>query len=124
VLLTDGENNQSIDPLEAAQAAAEHGVRVDALGFGTTAGTTLEVDGFSVHTALDEATLQQITEAARGTYYPAQGEQDPQAVYASLTPELVVKTEAMEITSVLAGAGILFLLVGSLFSILWFGRLL
>ena len=124
VLLSDGENNQSIDPLEAAQAAAEHGVRIDALGFGTTAGTTLEVDGFSVHTALDEATLQQITEAAGGTYYPAQGEQDQTQVYASLTPELVIKPEAMEITSVFAGAGILILLVGSLFSMLWFGRLL
>jgi Ca-activated chloride channel family protein len=124
VLLSDGENNQSIDPLEAAQAAAEHGVRIYALGFGTTAGTTLEVDGFSVHTALDEATLQQITEAAGGTYYPAQGEQDETQVYASLTPELVVKPEAMEITAVFAGAGILILLVGSLFSMLWFGRLL
>jgi Ca-activated chloride channel family protein len=124
VLLTDGENTQSIDPLEAAQAAAEHGVRIDALGFGTTAGTTLEVDGFSVHTALDEATLQQITEAAGGTYYPAQSEQDPKEVYAGLTPGLVLKPEAMEITSVLAGAGILILLVGSLFSMLWFSRLL
>jgi Ca-activated chloride channel family protein len=124
VLLTDGENNQSIDPLKAAQVAAEHGVRIDALGFGTTAGTTLEVDGFSVHTALDEATLQQITGAAGGTYYPAQGDQDAKEVYASLTPELVVKTEAMEITSVLAGASILILLVGSLFSTLWFSRLL
>jgi Ca-activated chloride channel family protein len=123
VLLSDGENNQSIDPLEAAQAAAEHGVRIDALGFGTPAGTTLEVDGFSVHTALDEATLQQITQAAGGTYYPAQGEQDSQEVYASLTPELVVKPEDMEITSVFAGASILILLVGSLFSMQWFNRL-
>jgi Ca-activated chloride channel family protein len=124
VLLSDGENNQSVDPLEAAQAAGEHGVRIDALGFGTAAGTTLEVDGFSVHTALDEATLQQITEAAGGTYYPAQSEQDPKEVYAGLTPGLVLKPEAMEITSVLAGAGILILLVGSLFSMLWFSRLL
>jgi Ca-activated chloride channel family protein len=123
VLLSDGENNQSIDPLEAAQAAAEHGVRIDALGFGTTAGTTLEVDGFSVHTALDEGTLQQVTEAASGTYYAAQGEQDPKEVYAGLTPELVIKPETMEITSVFAGASILILLVGCLFSMLWFGRL-
>jgi Ca-activated chloride channel family protein len=124
VLLTDGENNQSIQPLKAAQAAAERGVRVDALGFGTTAGTTIEIDGFSIHTALDEATLQETTEAAGGTYYPAQREQDLKQVYASLTPQLVVKPEAMEITSILAGAGIVILLVGSLFSLLWFNRLL
>jgi Ca-activated chloride channel family protein len=123
VLLSDGENTQPIDPLEAAQAAAEHKVRIDALGFGTTAGTTLEVDGFTVHTALDESTLQQIAQEAGGTYYPAQGEQDPSQVYASLTPELVVKPEAMEITSLFAGGSILILLLGSLFSMLWFNRL-
>ena len=124
VLLSDGENNQSLDPLEAAQVAAEHGVRIDALGFGTTAGITLEVDGYSVHTALDEGTLQQIAQAAGGAYYAAQSEADPAEVYANLSPELVVKTESMEITSVLAGGSILILLVSSLFSMLWFGRLL
>ena len=124
VLLSDGENSQGSDPLEAAQAAAEHGVRIDALGFGTTAGITLEVDGYSVHTALDEGTLQQIAQAAGGAYYAAQSEADPAEVYANLSPELVVKTESMEITSVLAGGSILILLVSSLFSMLWFGRLL
>lgn len=129
VLLSDGEDNQSIDPLRAAQAASEHGVPVHALGFGTTAGTTLELDGFSVHTALDEGLLQQVTGTAGGQYYPGQSEsgqggRDPKQVYASLTPQLVVKPEAMEITSVFAGAGITLLLVGSLFSLLWFNRLL
>jgi Ca-activated chloride channel family protein len=122
VLLSDGENNQSVDPLLAAEAAAEHGVRIDALGFGTSAGAILELDGFSVHTALDEATLQQITETAGGAYYPTSGEQDLEQVYASLTPQLVVKPETMEITSVLAGASILIMLTGSLFSLLWFNR--
>ena len=124
VLLSDGENSQGSDPLEAAQAAAEHGVRIDALGFGTTAGITLEVDGYSVHTALDEGTLQKIAQAAGGAYYAAQSEADPAEVYANLSPELVVKTESMEITSILAGGSILILLVSSLFSMLWFGRLL
>ncbi len=123
VLLSDGENNQSIDPLEAARAAEERGVRIDALGFGTTAGTILELEGFSVHTALDEAALQQIIETAGGSYYAAQGEQDPQAVYANLSPELVVKEDTMEITSIFSGAGILLLLVGTGVSLVWFNRL-
>jgi Ca-activated chloride channel family protein len=123
VMLSDGEDNQSIDPLLAAQAAAERTVRIDALGFGTSTGTTIEVEGFSVHTMLQEGTLQQITQATGGTYYPAQSEQDPQAVYANLTPQLVVKSEMMEITSILAGASVLVMLIGSLFSLLWFNRL-
>jgi Ca-activated chloride channel family protein len=123
VILSDGENNQSLDPLIAAQAAAERQVRIDALGFGTPAGTTLELDGFMVHTALDEAMLRQIAETAGGAYYAPQDQADPQVVYADLTPELVVKSESMEITSLFAGAGLLVLLLGSLFSLLWFNRL-
>jgi Ca-activated chloride channel family protein len=123
VILSDGEDNQSIDPLVAAQAAMDHKVRIDALGFGTTAGTNLELDGFIVHTALDEGLLQRITQVAGGTYYSAQRESDPQAVFANLTPQLVVKTEKMELTALMAGASLLIILVGSVFSLLWFNRL-
>ncbi len=123
VLLSDGENNQSIDPAQAAQAAADHGVRIDALGFGTSAGVTLEINGFSVHTALDEATLQQITQAAGGTYYYSADQQDPRAVYAKLTPQLVVKPELMEVTSIFAGVSLAILLAGAALSMLWFNRL-
>ena len=45
-------------------------------------------------------------------------------MHASLSPHVEVKSEAMEITSVFAGASILLLLVGSLLSMLWFSRLL
>ncbi len=124
VVLSDGENNQSINPVEAAAAAKAHGVRVDALGFGTTAGANLEVDGFTVHTSLDEDVLRAITQAAGGTYFSPQNRQDPKTVYASLTPQLVIKPETMEITALFAGAGLLMLLAGSLCSMLWFNRLL
>ncbi len=124
VLLSDGEHNESLDPLRAAEAAAERGVPISALGFGTAAGIALEVDGFYVHTALDEATLEQIAAATGGTYFSPGAQQDSQQIYASLSPQLVVKPEDMEITSILAGASMVLLLAGSLFSMLWFNRLL
>ena len=71
VLLTDGENNQSPDPLEAAGAAADRGVRIYTVGIGSAAGTTLEVEGFKVHSQLDESMLRQISERTDGTYYGA-----------------------------------------------------
>ena len=123
VLLTDGENNMAFNPLEAAQAAAERSVRVDALGFGTSAGINLELDGFIVHTALDENALQMITRTAGGTYYNVQNETDVAEVYSNLTPEMVVKPETMELTSIFAGAGVLILVVGAGLSLLWFSRL-
>ena len=55
ILLTDGENNENPDPLAAAQAAAQRGVRIHTIGLGSAAGTTVHVNGFTVHTQLDEA---------------------------------------------------------------------
>lgn len=123
VLLTDGENHEAPDPLEAAQVAADQGVRIYTIGIGSEAGTTLEVEGFNVHTRLDEALLQRISQLTGGTYYNAENEQDLQAVYQNLEPQLVVKPEKMEVTSILAGAGILVMLLGGTFSLLWFNRL-
>ncbi len=60
VLLTDGENTVDAGPFEAAQAAKDRGVRIHTVGIGSAAGTTLEVEGFLVHTQLDEAALQDI----------------------------------------------------------------
>lgn len=123
VLLSDGENNESPDPLAAAQAAADRGVRIYTVGVGSAAGTTLHVDGFTVHTRLDEATLQQISLLTDGAYYNAESRQDLQAIYENLDPQLVVKPEDIEITSIFAGAGILVLLIGGAFSLQWFNRL-
>jgi Ca-activated chloride channel family protein len=123
VLLTDGENNEDPDPLAAAQAAADRGVRIHTVGIGSAAGTTLNIDGFIVHTQLNEALLQQISQLTGGTYYNAQNEEDLQAIYKNLDPQLVIKPEKMEVTSIFAGASILVLLTGGAFSLLWFSRL-
>ncbi len=123
VLLTDGENNESPDPLAAAQAAADRGVRIYTVGIGSAAGTTLHVNGFVVHTQLDEAMLQQIAQLTDGTYYNAENAQDLRKIYDNLNPQLVIKPEKTEVTSIFAGASILALLIGGVFSLLWFSRL-
>lgn len=123
VLLTDGENNESPDPLAAAQAAADRGVRIYTVGLGSPTGTTLHVNGFTVHTQLDEAMLQQIAQISGGAYYNAGSEGDLHKVYDRLDTQLVVKPEKMEVTSIFAGASILVLLIAGLFSLLWFGHL-
>lgn len=123
VLLTDGENNESPDPLAAAQTAADHGVRIYTVGLGSPTGTTLHINGFTVHTQLDETMLEQIAQITGGTYYNAESEQDLRKVYDELDTQLVVKPEKMEITSIFAGASILVLLIAGVFSLLWFGRL-
>lgn len=123
VLLTDGENNESPDPLVAARTAADRGVRIDTVGIGSPQGTTLHINGFTVHTQLDEAMLQQISQITGGTYYNAQTTQDLRKIYDNLNPKLVIKPQKTEVTSVFAGASMLVMLIGGVFSLLWFGRL-
>ncbi len=124
VLLSDGENNESPDPAAAAQEAANRGVRIYTVGLGSPQGTDLHVNGFMVHTSLDEATLKQIAQVSGGTYYNAQSAQQLIDIYRNLDLSLVVKPEKTELTAVFAGASALFLLIGGLYSLLRFGRVL
>jgi Ca-activated chloride channel family protein len=123
VLLSDGENNENPNPLSTAQTAADRGVRIYTIGIGSLGGANLHINGFTVHTQLDEGLLKQIAQVTDGAYYYASSEQDLQKVYDSLTPQMVIKAEKTELTSIFAGAGIFVLLLGGVFSLLWFGRL-
>jgi Ca-activated chloride channel family protein len=122
VLLSDGENTTDPDPLEAARGAADRGVRIHTVGIGSAEGITLEVEGFLVHTRLDEAMLRGIAELTGGTYYYAADEAELQTIYESLDTQLVIKSEKMEVTAIAAGLGMFLLLLGGLLSLLWFGR--
>jgi len=123
VLLSDGENTVDPDPAEAARAAADQGVRIYTVGIGSPTGVTLEVNGFRVHTQLDEPTLQQIADLTGGTYYHAIDAQDLHAIYDGLDPRLTIAPESIELTAVFAGASALLLVIGGLGSLLWLGRL-
>ena len=122
VLITDGENNMQPDPFKAAQAAADRGVRIHTIGIGSPTGADLEVNGFMVHTQLDEDVLKQISQMTSGVYYNAQNEDELRAIYENIKPQLVIAPEKTEVTSILAGLGFLFLLVGGFLSLLWFNR--
>ncbi len=123
VLITDGENTAPPEPFEAAQLAADRGVRVYPIGIGSPGGADLEVEGFMVHTRLDEPTLQQIAQLTEGLYFNAANEEDLRTIYDELDPQFVIRTETMEITALLAGVGMLLLLIGGAFSLAWFSRL-
>jgi Ca-activated chloride channel family protein len=123
VLLTDGEYNQQPDPLVAAQAAADRGVRIYTVGIGSADGATLDLDGFQVHTQLDAESLQRIADLTGGAYYAAEDAQTLRSVYDHLDTALVVRPEEIELTAVLAGAGLALLLAGAIGSLVWLGRL-
>jgi Ca-activated chloride channel homolog len=122
ILLTDGENNETPDPLAAARTAADRGVRIFTVGIGTAAGTTLDLDGFRVHTQLYAATLQQIAQVTGGAYYSAGNAQDLRSIYDHLDTQLVIRPQQIELTAVLAGVSVLLLVAGAFASMVWLGR--
>jgi Ca-activated chloride channel homolog len=123
VLLTDGENNAPPQPQDAAQAAADVGVRIYTVGIGSAGGTTLDVNGFQVHTQLDAATLQQISDITGGSYFAAEDEAGLAKVYDEVDTQLVVKPQQIEVTGLFAGASALLLALGGMTSLAWLGRL-
>ncbi|MEJ3656433.1 VWA domain-containing protein [Actinomycetes bacterium KLBMP 9759] len=122
ILLSDGENTDAPDPVEAAEIASSAGVRVYPIGIGSPEGTVLEIDGFQVATALDEPMLRDIATRTDGRYFPAADEQALAAVYDSIELEWTVDAEHIEITALVAAAAALLVLLGVALAVTWFGR--
>jgi Ca-activated chloride channel family protein len=123
VVLTDGENTASPDPIAIAQLAASAGVRIYTVGVGSTDGTILEVDGFNVVTQLNEPILEEIASVTNGAYYYAEDEETLRDIYKNVDLRLSVSGDKMEITSVLAGISLAFFLVGGIWSLIFYGRI-
>lgn len=122
VLLTDGENTAPPEPYAAAQAAADRGVRIYTIGMGSPAGTTIEIDGLTYFTSLDEGMLKEIASTTAGEYYNAQSEEELSAVYQSIAPQLTTRADKTEVTALFAAAALLLMLAGGALAMVWLGR--
>jgi len=124
ILLTDGQRTTGPDSLEAARMAADRGVRVFTVGFGTKAGETIGFEGWSMRVRLDEETLKAIADLTRGQYFYAGTATDLKKVYDSLNSKFLLEKKEMEITALFAAAAAITALVSALLSLLWFNRIL
>jgi Ca-activated chloride channel family protein len=124
VLLSDGENTSRLDPVRLAEVASAAGVHIHTVGVGTPEGTVLEINGFSVATALDEDVLKQIAKVTDGTYQRAEDADSLADVYKSIDLEFKRTSKSREVTALFAAGAGLLLALGSLLSIVWFGRVI
>ena len=123
ILLSDGENTTEPDPLDMAELAAVAGVKIYPIGLGSADGTVVEVDGFSVATALDEELLEDIASVTDGQYFQAEDANELTQVYDQIDLQFVREAEYREVTAIVTGISLLLLVVGATLSLLWFGRL-
>lgn len=132
VLLTDGANTRGVEPVDAAQIAAQRGVRVYPIGFGTRNPTSMmctaaqlggRVEGHGGYVGgglggrnylvADEATLRQVADVTGGQYFAAADADRLQRVLADLPRTVQTQTRHVEVSAWLAGLAAL-LLLGSM----------
>jgi Ca-activated chloride channel family protein len=123
ILLTDGRTTTGPDPIGAARLAADRGVRVFTVGFGTPRGDVVEFAGQRARSELDEEALRQIAEITRAQYFHAGSEEELQQIYELLSTQFVVETKRMEITALFAAVAAALTMASALLSTLWFGRI-
>jgi Ca-activated chloride channel family protein len=122
VLLSDGEDTTGLDPLAVSEVAANAGVRIFPIGIGSAEGAIVELDGFTVATRLDEATLEAIAADTSGSYFRAEDASELSAIYETIDLQLTVRGEKTEVTGLAAGLAVVLLVVGAVISMAWFGR--
>ncbi|CAA9232822.1 MAG: hypothetical protein AVDCRST_MAG10-1254 [uncultured Acidimicrobiales bacterium] len=122
VLLTDGEETSRPDPVSVAEVASVAGVRVHTVGIGTLQGTVVDVDGFSVATALNRDLLEEVASITDGSYHEGDDAAGLEAISETIDLRFKIVTEDTEVTGLFSAAGIALLLAGALLSVLWFGR--
>lgn len=139
VMLTDGVATTGPHPLTAAQQAADRGVRVYTIGFGTEAGSSnfggrnfggrngqgqpggqgAGGPGGGFRRGIDETTLAQIAGMTGGKYYAASSASELQSVFAHLPTSVITRRETTEISVVFVVAGALLLVTALGLALLW-----
>ena len=103
--------------------AADRGVRVYTVGFGSAQGGAVNMDGWSVYMRFDEETLRAIAELTRAEYFHAGSAEDLKKVYQHLNARFVLEKKETEVSALFAAAAAVLVLLSATLSLLWFNRL-
>ena len=123
VLLSDGQSNSGPAPLDIIDEAVNRGVRVYTVGVGSSSGTVIRAEGFSIRVRLDEETLKRIAEKTDGMYFKADTETDLNKIYDDLSKQIIFKQEQTELTAFFTALAALLFIAAGIISMLWFNRL-
>ncbi len=124
ILLSDGQTNAGIPPIDAAQIAADRGVRIFTVGFGTPGGGLVDFGGGTMRVQLDEEALKAVADITHAKYFNARNTADLKEVYKTLSAQFVAETKRTELTALVAVPALLLLLLGTVLSLLWSNRML
>lgn len=121
ILLSDGRRTTGPDPIDAARMAAQRGVRVYTVGFGTLGGNAPETS-LSYYMQLDEPALRAVATLTGAEYFQAGSAADLSQVYRELSARFAMERRETEVSALLAAASVLLLVSACALSMLWFRR--
>jgi Ca-activated chloride channel family protein len=127
LLISDGASNVGSDPIAAAREAASLHIPIYTVALGTYRGTIpITKGGTTVNVLVPPSPqeLAQIASVSGGKAFTASDTAGLRAVYSHLAAKLGHKTVKQQITASFAGVGLALLLVGSVLTLRWFGRLI
>ncbi len=145
VLLTDGASNAGPLPISAAEQAAERGIRVYTIGFGTTqnsspmncgdedpfgfgggfgepfggGGGSFGGGGGGFRREIDEETLKQVADMTGGEYYIATSAGELQQVFQNLPTYVIATREITEISVFFTAFAVLLAIIALLLALRW-----
>ena len=122
ILMSDGANTTGPDPADVAKQAADHGLRVYTIGFGTKEGDIVGFAGRNMRAELDEDSLKKVADTTRGQYFHAGSAEELSKIYQALSRQRFTETKETEITAFFAAAAAFFALLSATLSLLWFNR--
>jgi Ca-activated chloride channel homolog len=128
VLFSDGQDEGTAasgtdtTAVAAAAVAQKAGVHIDTVGVGTAAGTTVDVDGYHLFTALDEATLKSISQATGGAYHPASDASQLNGIASSINLRLTVTNEPLPLAGAFIALALALLVAGAVLTVTRTGR--
>jgi Ca-activated chloride channel family protein len=118
VVLTDGVSTTGPLATDAAQQAADRGVRVYTIGFGTENGSE-SFGGGRFRRGIDEDTLKRIADLTGGAYYSAESADELHKVFQDLPTYLITRTEIREISVAFTALGAALAALAVALSLAW-----
>ena len=122
ILISDGRRTTGPDPVEIAKIAADYGVRVFTVGFGTLGGTMVGTEDFSFWARLDEPTLKAVAAMTGAEYFHAGTAADLRKVYESLSTKFALERRETEVSALFSAAAAVLAFCAVFLSLLWFRR--
>jgi Ca-activated chloride channel homolog len=122
ILMTDGRTTVGPDPRRAGQLAADLGVRVFTVAFGSDKGAVVAMAGGPIRADRDEPALRDIAQETGADYFEATSATELVHVYSTMSTRFVGEKKQMEFAFLFAGIGALIAMVAAFLSLWWFGR--